>query len=96
MGQHSASDATATCPLLSLSGKTVKLLEADMKIGIAVDNYKIEKFKAALNDAGFEDLKVMQLYVDTSLITVDNVPAERLHDIHKLCKKLQINFNHAN
>lgn len=67
-----------------------------MKIGIAVDNYKLNKFKSALNDAGFADLDVVPFVDKTSVITVDNVPKERVHDIHKLCRKLQIDFKHSN
>lgn len=67
-----------------------------MKIGIAVDNYKIKKFEAALNKAGFDEIKVTRFTADASLITVDSVPANRVHDIHKLCQKLQIDFRHSN
>lgn len=67
-----------------------------MKIGIGVDNFKIKKFKAALKDAGFEDVTVTPFHADASLITVDRVPPERVHDIHKLCKKLQIDFKRSN
>lgn len=67
-----------------------------MKIGIGVDNYKIKKFEAALQDAGFADVKVFPFVHNTSLITVDKVPKERVHDIHLICTKLQIDFKHSN
>lgn len=67
-----------------------------MKIGIGVDNYKVNKFKAALKDAGFDDVEVTPFVADTSLITIENVPEKRVHDIHKLCQKLQIDFKRSN
>jgi hypothetical protein len=67
-----------------------------MKIGIGVDNYKIEKFKAELAKLGFEKIGSAPFTKNTSIITVDNVPAERLHDIQKLCVRLQIDFNRSN
>lgn len=65
------------------------------KVGIAVDNYKIKKFKKALADLGYTEVEVSPLFENTSLLNVQ-VPDDKVHDIHKLCIKLQTDFNRSN
>lgn len=71
-------------------------------VGIAVDNYKIDKFKVALAKLGYTDLTITPMdslgAKDTSLISVQNVPAdaERIHAIHRLCMQLQTDFTRSN
>jgi hypothetical protein len=67
-----------------------------MKVGIGVDNYKIKKFTDELAKLGFEKIDVVPFTKGVSLITVDDVPPKQLHDIHKLCQTLQIDFQRSN
>jgi hypothetical protein len=67
----------------------------DLKIGILVDNHKVEKFEAALEAIGLRDRKVMKFNDAVKLITLNCRPS-RVEDIAKLCKKLQIDFNRSN
>jgi hypothetical protein len=67
------------------------------KIAIGVDNYKIERFKTELAKLGYSDIEVVPFVNNTSLIKVD-VPAdaEKLHEVHKLCIRLQTDFKNSN
>jgi hypothetical protein len=71
-------------------------------IGVAVDNYKVKKFKEALAELGYPNVKVTPMdsigAKDTSLISVENVPADHdsVHAIHRLCMKLQTDFTRSN
>lgn len=70
------------------------------KIGIACDQYKVKKFLAALSEAGFADVKesgkIFKSPTSPVLITIENVPADRVHDIHKICMKLEMDFRRSN
>lgn len=41
------------------------------KIGIVVDNYKLEKMKQELNSQGFNDLLISPFFGDTTTIKVE-------------------------
>jgi|AntRauTorckE6833_2_1112554.scaffolds.fasta_scaffold01397_7 hypothetical protein len=66
-----------------------------MKAGIAVDNYKINKFKKELNKNGFTDYEVFPFTKDTSTIKVE-VEKENLAEIKKLCIEIELHFKRSN
>lgn len=63
--------------------------------GIAADNYKLDKFKQELTDAGFTFFSVSKLTKNTSLIKV-NVPEEKLKEVQNLCTKVEMHFKQSN
>lgn len=65
-------------------------------VGIVVDNYKVKRFKEALTAAGFMDITVSKFSSVPSLMRVLDVPAERIHDIHRICWKLETDFQRSN
>lgn len=65
------------------------------QVGIAVDNYKIDKFKKALAELGYTEVEVSPLFEKSSLLSVQ-VPDDKVHDVHRLCIKLQTDFNRSN
>jgi hypothetical protein len=65
------------------------------KIGIVADNYKINKFKEELSEIGITELNVLPFSELTTLVTF-NVPSEKIKDIEKLCKRLEIGFKNSN
>ena len=71
-----------------------------MKIGIACDKYKVKKFISELAKAGFEHVEehghIFKSPSSPVLITIDEVPQDRVHDIHKLCHRLEIDFKRSN
>lgn len=71
-------------------------MESDIKrIGIAVDNYKLRKFKRKLSSSGFLDMEVKQLMPGVSVIFFQ-APERDIPTIGKICKKLQIDFKQSN
>jgi hypothetical protein len=65
-------------------------------VGIAVDDYKVEKFKAALAAEGFEKVEASKLKGRTSMLRVLDVPPDRFLDIHRICRKLDLDFRRSN
>jgi hypothetical protein len=65
-----------------------------MKVGIVADDYKMPKFREALNRKGFvfteqpftKGVTAIFLYIEQA----------QLHEVKKICVELQINFNQAN
>jgi hypothetical protein len=65
-----------------------------MKVGIVVDDYKLPKFREALNKKGFvftdkpftKDVTAIFLHIQPS----------QLNEVKKICVEQQINFNQAN
>lgn len=68
------------------------------RIGIIVDNYKLDKFKASLTGAGLI-FSTKSLFESTTaifiMVTVDEFES-RVREISKICATLEINFKHSN
>ena len=64
------------------------------KVGITVDNYKLEKFKNELRGMGWE-LETFPLTKDTTVITI-HVEEKEVVEVYKLCKKLELHFKNSN
>lgn len=62
------------------------------KIGIHVDNYKVEKFKEELNKQGFTDFECKPYTKSTTVIFVQTT-LDKVKDVQKLCEDLQNQFN---
>jgi hypothetical protein len=65
-------------------------------VGIAVDNYKIPKFKTALEKAGYANIEVVKFTTNTSILKVPVSGMIKIGEIHRICKKLQIDFQRSN
>lgn len=70
------------------------------KIGIAVDDYKLEKFKEELNARGLPDFEVCPgVTSDTRLIRVmcdDKDFDDTTEKIRRLAKKMEYHFKRSN
>jgi nitrogen regulatory protein PII len=70
------------------------------KIGIAVDDYKLDKFKEELKQRGFNDFAVMPgVTKDTRMIRIqveDEKFLEASEQIRRLCKKMEYHFKRSN
>lgn len=69
-----------------------------LKAGIVVDDYKIEKFKAEFEAAGFRILSIDKLthgLNGTSNIRVWT-PPERILEIKAICTKCELHFKRSN
>lgn len=65
------------------------------KVGIVVDNYKLDRFRKALNDKGFTDYDIMPFTANTSTIRV-NVEAKKVSEIYKICQLVELHFKRSN
>jgi hypothetical protein len=67
------------------------------KVGIVCDNYKLAKFKKDLTDKGFTDFEVIPCSVvdNTTLITV-NVNKNKVDEVHKICKLVELHYKRGN
>jgi hypothetical protein len=65
------------------------------KVGIAADDFKLEKFKSELNKAGFNDFTIKKFTVDTSFIQV-NVQDSDVPEVAKICKRVELYFKRSN
>ena len=70
-----------------------------MKTGIAVDNYKLDKFKQELNTRGYTDLTIISLDLpnvkDISVIQVE-VSIDKIDEIRKICELVETYFIQRN
>lgn len=64
------------------------------KVGVVVDNYKLEVFKNELRARGWI-IKTSPFTKDTTTIQVD-VADEEVVEVYKLCKKLELHFKRSN
>jgi len=64
------------------------------KVGITVDNYKLEVFKNELRGMGW-NIDTYPLTKDSTLIQV-KVTEDEVVEVYKLCKKLELHFKHSN
>jgi hypothetical protein len=65
-----------------------------LKVGIVVDDYKVDKMKRELTGAGYE-FKASPLFNGTTHINVQ-VPDDKIDEIKKLCQKVEFHFKHSN
>lgn len=65
------------------------------KVGIVVDNYKLEKFKSELTGKGYKDFTTSKFTKDTTSIMVQ-VDEDKVMDIKKLCQRLELHFKRSN
>jgi hypothetical protein len=65
------------------------------KVGIVADNYKLNKFEKELTAAGFTNFKITPFTEDTSAITLYVLP-KQVHDVHKICNKVEMHFKQSN
>lgn len=66
-----------------------------MKVGIVVDNYKLEKFKQELIKLGLTDFKTFPFKESTTVIQV-MTPPNKVNDVKKMCQQLELHFKHSN
>lgn len=65
-------------------------------IGIGCDDYKVDKFKTALEDAGYSDLNVTPIATGALLISItvdENLFASATAQIYRICKRIQEQYN---
>lgn len=65
------------------------------KVGIAADNYKLNKFKKELKDAGFTQIKITPFTEGTSFISI-KVHDHQVSKVHAICQKVEIHFKQSN
>ncbi len=66
------------------------------KVGIVLHNFKVEKFKNELKANGFWDFNVSAFNDrDTTTINV-NVPNDKIKDIERLAKRVELWFKRSN
>lgn len=65
------------------------------KAGIVADNYKLDKFKKELTAHGFTDYEIHPFTPDTSSIVV-NIPEDKLPEVEKICKNVELFFKRRN
>lgn len=63
--------------------------------GIVADNYKVERFKKELLNAGFAIEKIVPFTNDTSTIKV-HFEGSQQKEIEKICKRVELHFKRSN
>ncbi len=64
------------------------------RIGVVVDNYKLEKFKEEFDKEKFKyEIFPLSKSVTTIKITIED---SKVNDVAKICKKLTLHFNNSN
>ena len=66
------------------------------KIGIVCDNYKLEKFRAALDGYSFTEKPFTKETTAIFIMVTPDEFDEKLKDLGKICKTLEINFKRSN
>lgn len=64
------------------------------KTGVAVDNYKLQRFKNAFDKAGIK-YEVKAFTKETSIISMEAQPSQ-LKVIEKICKECELHFKRGN
>lgn len=65
-------------------------------VGIACDSYKVNAFKKELMAKGFTDFEVLPgVAAKTNFIQV-KVENHQVHDIHRICMKVQVDTTRSN
>jgi|WetSurMetagenome_2_1015567.scaffolds.fasta_scaffold450543_2 hypothetical protein len=65
------------------------------KIGIAVDNYKLKKFRKALIHEGYKDFHESPYIMQTTIITL-TIDESKISDIARICKQCEIELKMSN
>jgi len=65
------------------------------KVGIVVDNYKIEKYKEKLQEAGFTELEIIPFTAGTSTIKFDLLDV-LVNLVKNICIELELGFKQSN
>lgn len=61
-------------------------------VGVVVDNYKLEKFKAELTKETFvKGIETKPFTADTTIIRA-KVPPEKISEVHRICARLELGF----
>lgn len=66
-----------------------------MKPAIVCDNFKLKKFREELAKIGITDFKEVPFTSCTTVIKFE-IPVERLPEITKLCKEVDLGFKRQN
>lgn len=64
-------------------------------VGIAADNYKVNKFKKTLSKKGFEIMDVVKFNEDVQIIQV-SCPTKEFQRLSKLIKSIEVLFKNRN
>lgn len=64
-------------------------------IGIVADNFKVEKFKKELLKEGFSEISTAPFMSDTTTITIKTT-LDKVEQIYKICKRVELHFKHGN
>lgn len=65
-------------------------------VGIALDSYKVKRFRSVLADNGFETKLKRGITRDTALLQIRGVNIERLEELRKILLRLQYEFANRN
>jgi hypothetical protein len=65
------------------------------KVGIVVDDYKLDKYKKDLIKKGYTDINVKPFVNNTSVIQV-RVLDNQVPDVHKICQLADLYFKRGN
>jgi hypothetical protein len=65
-------------------------------VGIAVDNYKVKRFRAVLAENGFETKVKKGLTKDTAMLNIKAVHVDKLQDLTNILARLQDEFARRN
>lgn len=68
----------------------------DNKIGIAVDNYKIKRFRKVLLENGHKTTTGKGLTDDTSFLYIEGVDKAEIPNLKKILERLQFEFANRN
>ena len=63
------------------------------KIGIVVDNYKLNKFKEELINQNLNDFKISPFIADKTSSIIVNVEDSKVDKVKKVCEKMEAYFN---
>jgi len=70
--------------------------ERDNKIVVAVDKYKIKRFRTVLSENGYATSLRRGLTPDTAFLRIDGVDKAELPKLKKILERLQHEFAHRN
>lgn len=65
------------------------------KVGIVVDNYKVNRFKSELTKKGFTDIELHAFTKDCTTIRI-NVQDDQVSAVHAICIKIESDLKRAN
>lgn len=65
------------------------------KIGIVLDNYKLEKYEQELQANDFKTYTITPFIKNCTTIQIET-EMHRAHELQKLCQRLEFEFQHKN